>query len=276
MGGVKQRYGGLSTDCLRFDPSTLKVRVDPQRPEEPVIDEEMVWSILQHGVIEPLIISRDGTDLYVEAGRRRRAHAIEANRRNKGQEPILVPCVWARGDAADLAEKAIIENFHRQAPSAMGTAKAMQHLKDLGRDDERLRQLFGFKSINSVRGYLALHDCAPKVQAAVAAGTIAAALAPTFAKLPRAAQTAKLAEMVDKGATKGKAARKALEPGATAQKPVRMRSRALVQELRTELARDPAAHPEAVRVLDFVLGGDMATDIAALRNAAEVAIVAAS
>lgn len=262
MGGAKNYFGAKRQDCLSFDPSVLKVRADPQRPEEPAIDEAMVWSIMAHGVIEPLIISRDGDDVFVEAGRRRRAHAIEANRRRPGKESILVPCVWARGDEADLAEKAVIENFHRQSPSAIGTAKAMQHLINLGRDEERVRQVFGFKTINSVKGYLALLDCAPEVQRAVEGG-LSAVVAVKLSKLTRVEQKEALTEMTAKGATKGAAAERAVKQkreGGEVEKPIRMRSRKFLEIWRREIVETMPADSDGMtvaRVIDFILGNDL-------------------
>lgn len=261
MGGKKNYFGGKHRDCLLFDPSVLKVRPDPQRPEDQTIDEEMVWSIIQHGVEEPLIIARDGEELYVVAGRRRRLHAIEANKRRRGKDPILVPCVWARGDEADLAEKAIIENFHRKMPSAIGTAKAMQQLYDQGRDEERLRKIFGFKSVNSVRGYLALLDCAPAVQKWVEAGG-SVVVANKLAKLPKAEQIETLNKMVAAGATKGERAQNAVKKKGEVEPKQRALSPRARERVREALASVAYTQKDetvilAGAVLDFV-GGNAA------------------
>lgn len=84
--GKKLTYGAVGRgDTLNFRPEDLKVITDAKHPlydarvERPV-DEAMVLSIMSLGIIEPLVIARDGESVYVVDGRQRRLNAIEANK----------------------------------------------------------------------------------------------------------------------------------------------------------------------------------------------------
>ena len=207
MGGRKTYFGGKHRDMIMIDPSLLEVEPDPQRDEIP-IDEAMVQSILAHGVEEPLLVRRNGDKLRVVAGRRRRVHAIEASKRQpRGSDAICVPVILVNGDEASIMEKAIIENFHRENPSPLGTAKAMQRLIDLGRDKKRLAMIFNCTE-QTVTNTLQVLDLAPVVQRAVESKKVAVTVARELHKLPREEQAERLEEMIKSGAVKGAAAKK--------------------------------------------------------------------
>jgi len=213
--GVKHSYGAVGRgDTISFKPETLKVITDPKHPLfDPRVErppsEKMVLSIMHLGIIEPLVIWRDGQDVYIVDGRQRRAAALEANklRAKEGRELIECPCVWRRGDDAKLYEISISANEVRSGDSAIERAKKMQRLADFGRDEEQIAVVFGCTTA-TVRSSLALLECDVKVQRAVESGQVAATIATKLAKLPREEQVAKLGEMVVAGATKGAAAAK--------------------------------------------------------------------
>jgi ParB family transcriptional regulator, chromosome partitioning protein len=256
MGGRKTYFGGKHRDMIMLDPSLLEVEPDPQR-DEISIEEAMVQSILAHGVEEPLLVMRDGDKLKVVAGRRRRVHAIEASKRQpKGSEPILVPVILVKGDEASIMEKAIIENFHRQNPSPLGTAKAMQRLIDLGRDKKRLAMIFNCTE-QTVTNTLQVLDLAAPVQRAVESGKVAVTVARELHKLPREEQTTRLGKMLESGATKGAVAKKVARGAETGDKQ-RVCSRVYLERFRDEL-REESRGGECGRMaalIDFVLGDD--------------------
>lgn len=267
MGGRKSIHGASGRgDLLMFDPEVLKVvtdrkhsRFDPRVERE--IDEAMVASIMRLGVVEPLVISRDGEDVYVEDGRQRRANAIEANKRFKksGGQPIAVPCVWRRGDDASLFEVAVALNEVRSGDAPIERARKMQRLADFGRSEAQIAVVFGCTT-QTVKSHLTLLECAPEVQRAVEAGKLPATVATKMAKLPREEQKSTLAEMVAAGATKGGAATRALQAkrdGGDVEKPTRMRSRKFLERYRDGVRALGDDWSLAVaEVIDFALGAE--------------------
>jgi ParB family chromosome partitioning protein len=227
--GVKNKYGAVGRgDTLSFEPETLKVITDPKHPlydsrVERKPTEAMVLSIMRDGIIEPLVITRDGEDVYVVAGRQRRAAAIEANKRLKkeGGDPVLCPCVWRQAEKRErevkLYEISVSENELRSGDSPLERACKMQHLKNLGRDDRSIAVTFGC-TVAQVRNLLALLDCAPAVQRAVEGG-LSAAVAMQLSKLPREEQVKRLEKMVKAGVTKGASAHRAAKTGDTESRP---------------------------------------------------------
>ena len=260
-------------DVLNFDPSKLKVVTDPKHPlyDERVelpIDEAMVKSIMRLGVREPLIIRRDGDDVYVVDGRQRRANAIEANRRLAAEDgdPIYVPCVWwGKGDNAKLYEVTVATNELRTASAPMERARKMARLIDMGRTEDQLAVIFGVTK-QTVKATLALLDCAPKVQKAVAAG-LPVTVAAKLSKLAEKEQVAQLGELEAVGATRGKAAKKALaakKEGKPVEKPQRMRSRAVVERFAARLEHCDTMEGSAVHcALLWLLGDDKALEYGA-------------
>jgi ParB family chromosome partitioning protein len=80
--GAKNSYGSVDRgDTLSFRPEDLKVITDPKhvlydaRVERPV-DEAMVLSIMSLGIIEPLVIARNGEEVFVVDGRQRRRSVL--------------------------------------------------------------------------------------------------------------------------------------------------------------------------------------------------------
>jgi ParB family chromosome partitioning protein len=215
--GQKNTYGAESRgETLNFKPEDLKVITDPKHPlfdkrveREP--EESMIVSVMRNGVIVPMVIHRDGEDVYVVDGRQRRAAAIEANKRlaKAGGELILCPCVWKRGDEAKLYEIAVTTNALRTGDSFLETAHKMQHLADLGRDEDLLAVAFGC-SVQTVKNHLAVLECAPAVQKWVEKGG-SAVIAAKLSKLSKEEQVTTLEKMIAEGATKGAAADKAVK-----------------------------------------------------------------
>lgn len=228
--GKKQTFEGQTGrgDTLNFLPEALKVVTDPKHPlYDPRVErppsERLILSIMRRGVLVPLLIYRDGDDVYVEDGRQRRAAAIEANKRLKkaGGEPVVLPCVWKRGDEATLYEISITTNELRDGDSPLERARKMQHLLDLrGGDVDGVAVTFGVTPA-TVKNHLALLECAPAVQRAIEGGKVAASIASKLAKMPRTEQVKTLDKMIASGATKGAAAQHAVRTKGDAATPLR-------------------------------------------------------
>ena len=209
----KKSYEGQTGrgDTINFEPEALKVITDEKHPlydprVERTPDEAMIASVIRLGILEPVLITKDGDDnVIVLAGRQRRAAAIEANKRLKkeGQPEISVPCIWKRGDDGKLFEISVSENEVRSGDSPLERAKKMQRLVDFGRDEAQVAVVFGC-TVATVKNHLALLECAPAVKKAVESGQVSATVATKLSKMSREEQETTLEKMVAEGLVRGK------------------------------------------------------------------------
>lgn len=110
-------------DSLRPHPDNPREEIDP---EDPTICE-MADSIERHGIIEPLVITPDGT---VIAGHRRRVAARVAAQRSGRADLMIVP-VTLREIAPDAAlELMLHENMQRQSLTPLEEARAMYSIME--------------------------------------------------------------------------------------------------------------------------------------------------
>ncbi|MBN2084196.1 MAG: ParB/RepB/Spo0J family partition protein [Anaerolineales bacterium] len=159
-----------------------KIRRNPRQPRatiDPGELEELAASIREHGVIQPLIVSR-GTapDEYILIAGERRLEASKL----AGLErvPVLVR------DASDQQrlELALIENLQREDLSPLETAEAYRHLhEDFGLSHEEVAKQVG-KSRVAVSNTLRLLKLPERVRQALGAGQISEGHARAILALP--------------------------------------------------------------------------------------------
>lgn len=265
--GAKHSYGAVGRgDTLNFKPETLKVITDPKHPlYDPRVerdpDEGMILSIMAEGILVPLIVSRDGDSVYITDGRQRWKAAIEANKRLKkeGGAPVLLPCVWKRGDEKKLYEISVATNAIRSGDSPLESARKMQHLAKLnGNDLDAVARAFGCTKA-TVKNHLALLECAPIVQKAVEANKIPATVATKLSKMPREEQVSTLEKMVTAGATRGAAAQKAARGKADEESLVRGLTATERKKMRAALSEEVF---ETLRGLDAIVAKAVAATLA--------------
>lgn len=265
-------------DILLFDPKDLTLVDDKESAlyDERVhndVDDAMVKNIMAHGVLEPVIVRRNGETeegpvLEVVDGRQRVKNALEANKRfeAEGKEPILIPAILRRGEDADVMGVMISANEIRKADTPIVKAKKLQRYINMGRSEEQAAVMFGVH-VATVKNMLSLLDCHSSVQKAVEAGTITATMAAKeFAKMPRNEQKEALEKMIEAGATKGKKGAQALKSAkgdkeaATSvipSKPKLKHFREAVRELEVPEDDEQLAvvKTTALQVLGFILDG---------------------
>jgi ParB family chromosome partitioning protein len=254
-------YGASGkTNLLMFDPHVLLLVEDRASPlfDKRVhlpVSEPLVLNIMHHGVLQPIVVSKNTETGAVEvvAGRQRVKAAREANTRLRAQgcEPIMVPGVTRKGASEDLAGVMVSENELRADDTPLGRAEKMAHLLNLGRTEDNLAIIFGC-SPQTVRNTLALLDCCAPVRVAIEAGKINAGHALKLAKLDAPAQREKLGELLAAGeGLNGHAkARKQRATLTLRGAPGQMRRRKDI-----EVARDTASG-ERRAALDWVLGNE--------------------
>jgi len=155
-------------------PGVMELDIDliapnPEQPRthfEPTELQELAESIRQHGILQPLVVSRDPNGGYrLVAGERRLQAARLAGLRT-------VPVVLREVADEQLLELALIENLQRSDLNPIETAAAYRRLIDeYGYTQEQVAQRVG-KSRSAVANALRLLQLEPEIRRSVAAGEI--------------------------------------------------------------------------------------------------------
>ncbi|HAN72604.1 MAG TPA: chromosome partitioning protein ParB, partial [Actinobacteria bacterium] len=144
---------------------------NPRQPRT-VFDEEamaeLVFSIKEIGLLQPVVVRTTGTSTYeLIAGERRLRASREA-----GLE--VIPAIIRATDDEDLLRDALLENLHRANLNALEEAAAYQQLlSDFGCTQDELARRVG-RSRPQVSNTLRLLKLPPDVQRRVAAGVLSA------------------------------------------------------------------------------------------------------
>jgi ParB family chromosome partitioning protein len=123
---------------------------NPNQPRQMMGDlSELISSITEKGIIEPLIVRQRGNRFQIIAGERRYQAAVQAALRE-------LPVVVREGDDTEAIELALIENLQRKDLTAFEEAEAMRGLADrCGYTHEDLARRLG-RSRTAVTESLAL------------------------------------------------------------------------------------------------------------------------
>jgi ParB family chromosome partitioning protein len=179
----------------------------------------MVLNIMVHGVLEPVLVRKDGDSAEVVAGRRRVLHAREANKRlaKEGSEPIRVPCMVKKGDDGVLMGVAISENEIRRDDSLSAKAEKLRRYIATGKTEQEAAVAFGV-SLQTVKNWGRMGDLDAKVIKAVESGKIPASAAWNLSDLTREEQREKLEEVLAAGNTSVRSVKRAAKNAKAAKK----------------------------------------------------------
>jgi len=138
---------------------------NPHQPRSPFRDQdllELASSIQEHGIIQPLVVTRRSEGGYqLIAGERRWRAARLAGLRE-------VPVIIKEAAPQQMLELALVENVQRADLNPLEEALAYQHLvEDFGLSQTEVARRVG-KSRVAVTNTLRLLQASPKVQAALA------------------------------------------------------------------------------------------------------------
>jgi ParB family chromosome partitioning protein len=204
MGAIKQSVG--RSDLHFFRPEDLVLITDKSHPlyderVEMPLNPAMVRNVCAHGIIEPVVIRRNGDAFEVVAGRQRVRWALAANEilAKDGQELVSVPCKVDRSSDKDQVAILIAENECRTDDNPVVKLEKLQRLMSLGRDEEQCAVTFA-REVSYVKSLLKLSECSPKVISAVRAGKLSLSAAVKLAGLAREEQDSQL-ETLEDGAT---------------------------------------------------------------------------
>lgn len=264
---AKSGYGAVGRgDLLWFEPEALVLVEDEnhllydERVHFP-IDDAMVRNIMVHGIIEPIVIRKNGEVkgkpiVEVVDGRQRVKNAREANKRivAEGGVPIRVPATVRRGDERSLPVVMVTTNEMRKGDNMLVRARKCARLTAIGWGEEEVAVAFGV-SKTTVRNWLALLEASVAVQKAVERAEIPLTVANKLAKLPMDEQPEALEKLRAEGTTHGEKAQEAAN-GATGRIPrPRMLGRSTLTKLLGRFEKTKRGDlPPAIAVLKYVLG----------------------
>ena len=161
LGAVAATYAELPLDA---------VAPNPRQPRA-VFDEdalaELVYSIREIGLLQPIVVRRAGTGYQLVAGERRLRASREAGL-------STIPAIIRDTDDDAMLRDALLENLHRANLNPLEEAAAYQQLlSDFGCTQDELARRIG-RSRPQVTNTLRLLRLPPDVQRRVAAGVLSA------------------------------------------------------------------------------------------------------
>ncbi len=154
----------VEVDAIAPNPTQPRTRIDPEQLAE------LAASIRQHGIIQPLVVTRRpageaGTPYILITGERRWRAAAQAGL-------ATVPVVLRDAAPQELLELALVENVQRQDLNALEEAEAYRHLiEEFGLTQEEAADRVG-KSRTTVTNILRLLGLPAPLKEALAAGEI--------------------------------------------------------------------------------------------------------
>ena len=178
----------LEVDADRLSPNRFQPRV---QMDDARLDE-LAESIRSNGIIQPIVVRRDGDRFQIIAGERRWRAAQKAG---LARVPIVVRDV-APGQEQSLLEMALIENIQRENLNPIDEALAYRRLIDqFHLTQEQIAASVG-KDRASVANFLRLLKLPDEVRAEVAAGTLSMGHARALITLPNEGEQRRMAREV--------------------------------------------------------------------------------
>lgn len=166
------------------------------------LDESDILNVCDMGVLQPIILRKDGARNVVMAGRQRLRWARAASKRLG--TVVKVPCVFRQGTDLDALKVLVAENEHREGDTFENQARKCQQLSNYGATEEEIAVVMRCTTA-AVRQWMKFFDLAPEVQASMKAGDISGSAAIRLVDLPRAEQAEVVTELVEEAKAKGKA-----------------------------------------------------------------------
>jgi ParB family transcriptional regulator, chromosome partitioning protein len=178
----------LEVDIDRLSPNRFQPRV---QMDDARLDG-LAESIRSNGIIQPIVVRRDGDRFQIIAGERRWRAAQKAG---LARVPIVVRDV-APGQEQSLLEMALIENIQRENLNPIEEALAYRRLTDeFHLTQEQIAASVG-KDRASVANFLRLLKLPDEVRAEVAAGTLSMGHARALIALPSEGEQRRMAREV--------------------------------------------------------------------------------
>ena len=184
------RFANLSDDYFMCRLS--EIDADPDQPRqtfEPQALAELVQSIKEKGILQPLVVRRDGERFRVVAGERRLRAATAAG---LDEVPVLVKDV-ASEEALELA---LIENIQREDLNPIEEARAYQRLLQRPQMTQDVIARRVGKQRSTVTNAIRLLRLQPELQQHIVDGALSAGHARTLLSVDDPTDRAELARRV--------------------------------------------------------------------------------
>ena len=185
--------GGVVAGAYFAELPITQVRPNARQPRQVFEEEalaELVHSIREVGLLQPVVVRQTGDDSYeLIMGERRWRASQEAGR-------DTIPAIVRETDDDDMLRDALLENLHRSQLNPLEEAAAYgQLLEDFGCTHEELARRIG-RSRPQISNTLRLLKLSPPVQRRVAAGVLSAGHARALLSIEDSALQDKLAARV--------------------------------------------------------------------------------
>lgn len=260
-----KRTGAL----FALDPDKVVLVTDPDHPlyderAKLAPDKRLVQSILDRGVIKPIVVRRNGQYIEVVDGKRRVTAAREANRllREQMAEPIMVPGIVRGGDDSDLYGVLVAANEFSLGDSIQAKARKAQHLLNLCQDEDRVANAFGV-TVQCLHNWQKIMGLDPAVRKAIDEGKLSASAALALSSVDRAEQKLKLAELLQgqDGAKRPTVARAAKAAGVKSNAPGKRAVRKLFGLAEERVKTEDALVRAAFAGMAWAIGDISVTDL---------------
>ncbi|MEX0429589.1 ParB/RepB/Spo0J family partition protein [Nocardioides sp. DS6] len=165
-------------------------RVQPRHVFDEEAMAELVHSVKEIGLLQPVVVRRTGPDAYeLVMGERRWRATQQAGL-------TTIPAIVRETDDTDMLRDALLENLHRSQLNPLEEAAAYQQLlEDFDCTHEELAQRIG-RSRPQISNTLRLLRLSPAVQRRVAAGVLSAGHARSLLGVDDAERQDRLAQRV--------------------------------------------------------------------------------
>ncbi len=187
------RQTGTAVAEARTEPNKLPIQaihpnpMQPRRIFQPERLQELAESIRANGIIQPLIVRKNGDEYQIVAGERRWRAAQIAGLTD-------VPVVIQDITDSHLLEIALVENIQREDLNPIETAQAYDRLhRELGLSQEEIGRRTG-KDRSSIVNTMRLLKLPPEVQALLAGQRLTMGHAKAILALPSPEQQIEIAE----------------------------------------------------------------------------------
>jgi ParB family chromosome partitioning protein len=225
---------------------------NPNQPRQVMGDlSELIASVAEKGIIEPLVVRQRGTRYQIIAGERRYHAAVQAGLH---ELPVVVRDV----DETEMLELALVENLQRKDLTAFEEAEALQSLAQrCGYTHEDLAKRLG-KSRTSITESLSLTTLPPEVRKVCRLAGIHSKS--VLLQVARQGEARKMLALVEKIVSQGGATREQVRQ--ETQKPKAGRPKAYVFSFKPEnkafalslrFNRKAASKDEVIEALEAIL-----------------------
>jgi len=225
---------------------------NPNQPRQVMGDlSELIASITEKGVIEPLIVRQRAGRFQIIAGERRYQAAVQAGLRE-------LPAIIREVDDEEVVELALIENLQRKDLTPFEEAEAMQGLADrCGYTHEDLAQKLG-KSRTSITESLALTAMPEAVRSLCRLADISSKS--LLLQIVRQETSEKMTALIERMASQGGATRQQLREATAKPKAGRPKHYTFAYrpptkafQLKISFAKSRASKDEVIDALEAIL-----------------------